>query len=107
MSDLTYRISWDAADSYAAPAGLLTTFTTANNGRALAALTDTTRIGRVRDELALVFRESPDQLAGPAATMAWSDEPFTRGGYAVYKPNQLGAVLGTVARRHRPHPLRR
>ena len=23
--------------------------------------------------------------------MAWSDEPFTRGGYAVYKPNQLGA----------------
>jgi monoamine oxidase len=91
MSDLTYRISWDAADSYSAPAGLLTTFTTANNGRALAALADTTRIGRVRDELATVFPESPHQLAGPAATMAWSDEPFTRGGYAVYKPNQLGA----------------
>jgi len=91
MSDLTYRISWDAADSYAASAGLLTTFTTANNGRTLAALADTTRIGRVRDELAIVFPESPDQLAGPATTMAWSDEPFTRGGYAVYRPNQLGA----------------
>ncbi len=91
MSDLTYRISWDAADSYATPAGLLTTFTTANNGHALAALADTTRIARVRDELAIVFPESPDQLAGPAATMAWSDEPFTGGGYAVYKPNQLTA----------------
>jgi monoamine oxidase len=91
MSDLTYRISWDAADSYTSPAGLLTTFTTANNGRALAALAATTRVGRVRDELAIVFPESPDQLTGPAATMAWSDEPFTRGGYAVYKPNQLGA----------------
>ena len=91
MSDLTYRISWDAADSYAAPGGLLTTFTTANNGQTLARLADTARIGRVRDELALVFRESPGQLAGPAATMDWSDEPFTGGGYAVYKPNQLSA----------------
>ena len=72
MTDLTYRISWDAADSYAASAGLLTTFTTANNGRTLAALADTTRIGRVRDELAIVFPESPDQLAGPAATRARS-----------------------------------
>ena len=51
MSDLTYRISWDAADSYAAPAGLLTTFTTANNGQTLARLAETARIGRVRDEL--------------------------------------------------------
>jgi monoamine oxidase len=91
LSDLTYRISWDAADSYSAPAGLLTTFTTANNGHTLAALADTARIGRVRDELATVFPESPGQLAGPAATMAWSDEPFTGGGYAVYKPNQLAA----------------
>ena len=55
------------------------------------ALPDAARIGKVRDELALVFHESPDQLAGPAATMSWSDEPYTRGGYAVYKPSQLGA----------------
>ena len=91
MSDLTYRISWDAADSYVAPTGLLTTFTTANKGSTLAALSDTARIARVRHELAIVFPESPNQLSGPAATMAWSDEPFTRGGYAVYKPNQLAA----------------
>ena len=45
----------------------------------------------MRDELAIVFPESPGRLAGPAATMAWSDEPFTGGGYAAYKPNQLGA----------------
>jgi len=91
MTDLTYRISWDAADSYHAPAGLLTTFTTAGNARALAALDDTTRIRRVRDELAVVFPSSSGRPAGPAVTMAWSNEPFTRGGYAVYKPNQLVA----------------
>ena len=91
MTDLTYRISWDAADSYPAAAGLLTTFTTANNGLELAGLTDAARIARVRDQLAVVFPESPAELAGPAATMAWSNEPFTGGGYAVYKPGQLGA----------------
>ena len=91
LSDLTYRISWDAADSYDTPAGLLTTFTTASNGLELAALPDAARIERVRHELAQVFPESPEQLAGPAVTMAWSEEPFTGGGYAVYKPQQLGA----------------
>jgi monoamine oxidase len=91
MTDLPYRISWDAADSYEASAGLLTAFITANSGRAFAALADSPRVERVRDELAVVFPESPGQLAGPAATMAWTDEPFTRGGYAAYKPNQLAA----------------
>lgn len=91
MSELTYRISWDAADSYDAPAGLLTTFTTADNGRELAALAPEHRIHRVREQLAQVFPESHEQLAGPAVTVAWSAEPFTGGGYAVYKPNQLTA----------------
>jgi monoamine oxidase len=91
MSDLTYRISWDAADSYDAPGGLLTTFTTADNGRELAALAPEDRFARVRAQLATVFPESPAQLAGPAVTVAWSAEPFTGGGYAVYKPNQLSA----------------
>jgi monoamine oxidase len=91
MSDLTYRISWDAADSYDAPAGLLTTFTTADNGRELASLAEEPRIRQVRAELATVFPESPAQPAGPAVTVAWSTEPFTGGGYAVYKPNQLRA----------------
>ncbi len=91
MSELTYRISWDAADSYDAPGGLLTTFTTADNGRELAALAPESRIDRVREQLEQVFPEGRDQVAGPAVTMAWSAEPFTGGGYAVYKPNQLGA----------------
>jgi monoamine oxidase len=91
LSDLTYRVSWDAADSYAAPAGLLTTYTTAGNGRALAALDDATRIDRVRMQLAEVFPESTSQLSGPAVTVAWTNEQFTGGGYAVYRPGQVTA----------------
>jgi monoamine oxidase len=89
LTDLTYRVSWDATDSYDTAAGLLTTYTTARNGRALAALSPDDRIARVREELALAFPESPAQLAGPAVTMAWSNEPFTGGGYAAYRPGQL------------------
>jgi monoamine oxidase len=96
IGDLTYRVSWDAADSYDAPAGLLTTFTTADNGRTLAALPDAARIERVRSELALVLPESPAQLAGPAATVAWQNERFSGGGYAVYKPGQLSAFWGPL-----------
>jgi len=89
LSDLTYRVSWDAADSYDAPAGLLTTYTTADNGRTLAALDDRTRIDRVRAQLAEVFPESTERLSGPAVTVAWTEEPFTGGGYAVYRPGQV------------------
>jgi monoamine oxidase len=89
MADLTYRISWDATDSYSAPAALLTTFTTADNGRVLSRLTTRARVERVRKQLAVVFPDSAAQLAGPAATMAWANEPFTGGGYASYAPGQL------------------
>jgi monoamine oxidase len=89
LTDLTYRVSWDAADSYDTPAGLLTTYTTADNGRALAALAPAERIARVRAELALAFPESAAHHAGPAVTMAWSSEPYTGGGYAAYRPGQL------------------
>jgi monoamine oxidase len=96
LTDLTYRVSWDASDSYAAAGGLLTTYTTAGNGRVLAAMSDAARIARVRDELAIVYPHSRAQLSGPAITRAWTQEPFTRGGYAVYGPGQVGACWETL-----------
>jgi monoamine oxidase len=89
LTELTYRVSWDAADSHDAPAALLTTYTTAGNGHTLAALEPEDRVARVRAELALAFPGSAEHLAGPAVTMAWSNEPFTGGGYALYKPGQV------------------
>ena len=96
LTELTYRISWDAADSYDAHAGLLTTYTTADNGRSLAALDPAARIARVHTELALVFPETSAHAPGPAATMGWSTEPFTGGGYALYKPGQLMPFWGAL-----------
>jgi monoamine oxidase len=96
LTELTYRVSWDATDSYDAPAGLLTTYTTAANGTTLAALEPDDRIARVRAELALAFPDSAAHLAGPVATMAWSNEPYTGGGYALYKPGQVVPFWGAL-----------
>ena len=51
-----------------------------------------TRARQARDRVP----QSPGQLSGPAATMAWSDEPFTGGGYAAYKPNQLAPFFAPL-----------
>ena len=44
----------------------------------------------MRDELARCSPRARAQLAGPGGHDGVADEPFTGGGYAVYKPGQLG-----------------
>ncbi len=89
LADLTYRISWDSADSYLADAGLLTTFTTATNGLELAGMPAADRTALVQQELLRVFPGAADELTTASATMAWPDEPYTGGGYAAYRPGQM------------------
>jgi len=93
IGDLTYRVSWDSNDSHRADAGLLTTFTTADNGLKLARLEGTRRVEEVATELAEVFPTAPQHRSGPtatmAATMAWSNERYTGGGYAAFAPGQM------------------
>jgi len=96
VGDLTYRVSWDATDSYSAPSGLLSTFTTAGHGRALAGLADAERIALVQGELEQVYPAGPTHPPGPSATIAWPNEPFTGGGYAAYRPGQLSAFWGPL-----------
>ena len=89
IGDLTYRVSWDAADSYAAPVGLLTSFTTGSHARTLAALSDRERVQTVQSELDQVYPADAAERTGGWATVAWPNEPFTGGGYAAYRPGQL------------------
>jgi monoamine oxidase len=89
IGDLTYRVSWDAADSYAAPVGLLTSFTTGDHARALAAMPDGVRVETVQSELKQVYPPAAGERSDRWATVAWPNEPFTGGGYAVYRPGQV------------------
>jgi monoamine oxidase len=89
IGDLQYRVSWDATDSYAADAGLLTTFTTGANGLALSHLPTDERISRVQGQLEQVYPGGTAHLSGKAVSMAWPQEMFTGGAYAFYRPGQL------------------
>lgn len=88
VTDLPFRIAWDATDSVPGPSGILTTFTTGAPGRAFARLDDAARVRAVRRQVAQVFPAASGR-AGASATIAWPDERFTGGGYAAYRPGQM------------------
>jgi monoamine oxidase len=97
VSDLPFRIAWDATDSVESPEGILTTFTTGSHGAAFARLRDVSRIRAVQRQLARVYPEGRGRVQH-AATMAWPDEQYTRGGYAAYRPRQMTAFWELLRR---------
>ena len=99
-------MAWDSADSYQADAGLLTSFTTGNQAQQLARLDDRTRTSRVQAQLEQVYPGGAGRRSGPSATVAWPDEPYTGGGYAVYRPGQMAAYWPGVAGPHRADLVR-
>ena len=89
IGDLTYRVSWDSADSYPTSAGLLTTFTTGDHASALARLSDHDRVALVQAQLEQVYPGGAAERTDRSATVAWPNEIYTGGGYAAYRPGQL------------------
>jgi monoamine oxidase len=81
VTDLPLGVTWDATDSYdSGSVGLLTAFLTGDGARRV----DADDVHRQLDE---IYPEG--RRTGEAQTIAWSDEPLTGGGYAVYRPGQV------------------
>ena len=91
LTDLPFHIGWSPTDSYVAPkaTGLLSQFITGDAAVTAASLTDAARISTFRAQLGQVYPESVPLRTGRAATMAWANEPYTRGGYAIFRPGQM------------------
>jgi monoamine oxidase len=89
VADLPFHVAWAPTDSYAAPGGLLSQFVTGKAARAAARLTDARRIATFRRQLDRVYPEGRSLHTTHAATMAWANERYTGGGYAVYRPGQM------------------
>ena len=97
VSDLAFDLTWDAADSYdAGPAGMLTAFTTGDEGAALSGLSDDARIRKVQAGVDRVYPGSQRLTSGHAATTAWAREAFTGGAYACFRPGQVIAFWPTL-----------
>ena len=89
LTDLPIGIAWAPTDSYASTAGLLSAFITGDAAVAAGRQPDAARIADVQAQLDRIYPEGAPEHAGPAATTAWANEPFTGGGYAVFKPGQM------------------
>ncbi len=92
ITDLPFGVGWDATDSMPGGAdrpGVLTQFVTGDAAAAGAALDDRKRIAAFQDQLDAVYPEGQAARTGIATTKAWSDDRYTRGGYAVFAPGQM------------------
>jgi monoamine oxidase len=91
-TDLPFGVAWDATDSMPGGAdrpGVLTQFVTGDAAKSGAALSARTRISSFQKQLETVYPEGAKARTDIATTMAWADEKYTGGGYAVYAPGQL------------------
>ena len=90
VADLPFGVTWDSADSYdTGGPGLLTAFITGAAAAELTELADDERIAEVQRQLDEVYPEGRELRSEFAATTAWRAEPFTGGGYAVYRPGEM------------------
>jgi monoamine oxidase len=91
-TDLAVQQLMDATGSQPGEAGILESYASGPRARELDALAPPARIERVEREVERVFPGSAG-LVECAATHSWDQEPFTRGGYAWFRPEQLAAHL--------------
>jgi monoamine oxidase len=92
ITDLPFGVGWDATDSMPGGAGgpgVLTQFVTGDAARFGAALGDRSRIDSFQQQLDVVYPEGRQEKSDIASTMAWANERYTGGGYAVYAPGQM------------------
>jgi monoamine oxidase len=93
VSDQPFGIAWSPTDSYGDPdgPGLLTAFLTGAQAEAAAAQPDDERIDDVARQFAEVYPQLDGLQTGQRSTIAWTNEPYTGGGYAVPHPGQMVA----------------
>src|SRR4030095_1057174 len=94
-SDTPIVITWLATCHLESADGIITAYTGGGPGARLAALSDEERIRVAIREIEKVFPGSSD-LIEHTATVAWPNEPFTRGSYMALAPGQVTAHWRTL-----------
>ena len=105
ISDQPFGIGWESTDSSPGGAtrpGVLTQFVTGDAAAAGAQLAPTERIPSFQRQLDVVYPEGTAQRTGVATTMAWANERYTGGGYAVFAPGQMVPYWPLLRQSHGP-----
>ncbi|MBL8045958.1 MAG: FAD-dependent oxidoreductase [Anaerolineales bacterium] len=88
MNDAPLACTWNPTEVQTGERGILTAYTGGAPGAALAQLSDAERIETVVRELERLF-PGARELVLSAKTIAWPNEPYTRGAYAAYAPGDI------------------
>ena len=94
-TDAPIVLTWHATSHIENEHGILTVYTGGDAGAKLAALSDEQRIRVAVAEIEKLFPGSSD-LIESTATVAWPNEPYTRGSYAALAPGQVTAHWKTL-----------
>jgi monoamine oxidase len=90
LTDLPFAIAWSSNDSRPDTVpGLLSQFITGDAAGKAAAMTERRRRTEFTEQLDTVYAEASVLAKKNVATMAWPNERYTGGGYAVYRPGQM------------------
>ena len=95
VTDTPIVYTWHATSHLESKRGILTAYTGGGPGARLASLSDEERIRLVVAEIEKVFPGSSD-LIECTATVAWPNEPYTRGSYAALAPGEVTAHWQTL-----------
>jgi len=89
-TDAPIVYTWHATSHFEHERGIITAYTGGDNAVQLSALSDDERIKLAVDEIEKIFPGSSD-LVENTATVAWPNEPYTRGSYMALSPGQVTA----------------
>ena len=95
VTDAPIVLTWHATSHVENEHGILTVYTGGEAGARLAAFSDEERIRVAVGEIEKVFPGSSD-LIECTATVAWPNEPYTRGSYAALAPGEVTAHWKTL-----------
>ena len=95
VTDLPIGYVWHATSHVENEPGILTVYTGGDPGAKFAALSDAERIQCAVTEIERLFPGSSD-LIERTATVAWTNESYTRGSYAALAPGQVTAHWKTL-----------
>lgn len=94
-TDAPIVYTWHATSHMEAEPGILTAYTGGGPGERLAALSDEERMRVAVAEVEKVFPGSSEWIEH-VATVAWPNEPYTRGSYMALAPGQVTAHWPTL-----------
>jgi monoamine oxidase len=89
-TDAPIVMTWHATSHIEHERGILTAYTGGESGARLSALSDEERIKVAVAEIEKLFPGSSDLIEN-TATIAWLNEPYTRGSYMALAPGEVTA----------------